>query len=127
MTESPAAAPRKRMKVEPEPEGQLEQLLIANKAAHDSAVEANDAEKEYKQAIKSWLLSLFPDPAGLPDSFDITADPHGRYPGYTMTLKGGYMLDAKAMKAQSPETYAAWRKPVSKSWELREADTGGRR
>lgn len=127
--EVPAPPPAKvRLKVEPEEGGQLEQLLIANKKAHDDATEAGEREGEAKAAIKAWLLSLFPDGAGLPDSFDIVADPHGRYPAYTMTLKGvgSFRLDTELLKTQAPEQYVRFAKPVTPTWELRES-TGGRR
>jgi hypothetical protein len=119
--------PRVRLKVEPSPEGQLEQLLIGNKAAHDAAQAAKAAEDELKEAVKAWLLALFPDPADLPDSFVIAADPHGRYPGYTMTLKQGSHLDQEAMMADGVHeaVYGRYLVPNKASWDLREA-TGGK-
>ena len=129
MTAVPAqpAPPKKRLKVEPEPGGQLEQFLVAFKQGKDEADVAAEKSEEFKAAIKNWLLSLFPDGEGLPDAFDITADPHGRYPAFTMTLKGGFRLDTERMKAESPETYVAFAKPVTPSWELRESSGGRRR
>jgi hypothetical protein len=118
---------RKRAKIEPESGGKLEQLLISNKKADDAESVAKEAHEELKAAIKAWLLSVFPDPADLPDAFDITADPHGRYPAYTMTLKGGWRVDSKTMAAEDPETYQRWLKPVKASWELRENKGGARR
>lgn len=125
----PAAqpVPKVRFKVEPEESGQLEQLLIENKKAKDEADVAGERSDELKAAIKNWLLSLFPDGKGLPDAFDITADPHGRYPGYTMTLKGGERVDTKLLAANSPDVYRQFLRPIQKTWELREAGQGGRR
>lgn len=121
--------PKRRLKVEPEPGGQLEQFLIANKRAHDDAEEAKERESEYKQAVKKFLLGLFPDPADLPDAFDIAADPHGRYPAYTMTLKGvgSFRLNTDALKSTEPEKYVQYAVPVTPTWELRENDQKRRR
>jgi hypothetical protein len=117
--------PKKRLKVEPEPGGRLEQFLIANKKAHDAASEAGEQESEAKAAIKAFLLSLFDGrEAELPDAFDVAADPHGRYPGYTMSLKGGWRLDTTRFKEDKPETYVEYAVPVKPSWELREAAQG---
>lgn len=115
----------KRMKIEPQPEGQLEQLLISNKAAKDKAEVANEEEAEYKAAIKSWLLSLFAsNPQDLPDAFDIAGDPLGRYPAYTMTLKTGTRVDTEAMKQDG--SYERYAKPTAPSWELRPTQQGRR-
>lgn len=121
-----APRPKRRLKVEPEPGGQLEQLLIAGKAAADAEKAASEAAEEYKAAVKRWLLSLFPDPDDLPDAFDIVADPHGRYPAYAMTLKGGFRVDSTAMKKEDPETYVRWARKIQPTWELRPVSTGGR-
>lgn len=118
--------PKKRFKVEPEPGSQLEQFLIEHKRAKDAAAAAVEQEAGYKAAIKSYLLSLFPDGTGLPDAFDIAADAHGRYPGYSMSLKGvgSFRFDTTALKDQSPETYVRYAVPVTPSWELRESVQG---
>jgi hypothetical protein len=124
----PQPRARKRFKVEPEQGGRLEQFLIVNKLAADAEAEAREAAGAYKESIKGWLLALFPDPADLPDAFDIAADPHGRYPAYTMTLKTGSHLDRGAMERDGVyegirERYSV---PNRASWELRES-TGGRK
>jgi hypothetical protein len=130
-TPVPQPKPKKRVKVEPEEGGQLEQFLVENKKAYDAATVADEDADKYKAAIKAWLLSLFPPledgtaNPDLPDAFDIPPDPHGRYPGYTMTLKGGMRLDTDAIKqAGLYETYA---KPTRPSWDLRESSSGRRR
>lgn len=117
------------MKVEPEPGGQLEQFLVSNKRAHDDSAEAREREDQYKLAIKKFLLDLFPDASDLPDSFDIAADPHGRYPAYTMTLKGvgSWRLNTDALKESEPAKYVQYAVPVTPSWELRESTQGRRR
>ena len=119
--------PKVRAKVEPVEGGQLEQLLIANKAAHDAAQAAKAAEDELKESVKAWLLALFPDGEGLPDAFVIAGDAHGRYPGYTMTLKAGSHLDQEAMKSDGVHevVYARYSVPNKASWDLRES-TGGK-
>lgn len=117
---------KRRLKVDPDPGGRLEQLLIQNKESHDSAVSAGEAESDLKAAIKAFFLNLFPGGEGLPDAFDIAADPHGRYPAYTMTLKGGSHLDTERMKAEAMATYESYLKPSKPSWELRESG-GGRK
>jgi hypothetical protein len=130
----PQPKAKKRLKVEPEAGGQLEQFLIANKAGHDAAEAAKEAEDTYKAGIKLWLLRLFPPgPDGtphpdLPDAFDIAADPHGRYPAYTMTLKGvdSFRFNTERAKTERPDIYDYFKTPVTPSWELRES-TGGRR
>lgn len=118
--------PKKRFKVEPEPGSQLEQFLVEHKRAKDAAAAASEQEAEYKAAIKSYLLSLFPDGTGLPDAFDIAADVHGRYPGYSMSLKGvgSFRLDTELFKNEAPATYVQYAKPVTPSWELRESAQG---
>jgi hypothetical protein len=132
-TPQPIPQPRekKRVKVEPEEGGQLEQFLVENKKAYDDAIVANEDADKYKAAIKAWLLSLFP-PADdgtpnpdLPDAFDIAADPHGRYPAYTMTLKGGMRVDTEALKEAG--YYERFAKPTRPSWDLRESSGGRRR
>lgn len=129
MTVPQAPLPKKRVKVEPEPGGQLEQFLIAHKKAHDEADAASEQEEEYKKAVKSWLLSLFENPEDLPDAFDIAADAHGRYPGYTLTLKGvgAFRLSTERLKAAEPEKYVQYAVPVTPTWELRESTQGRRR
>jgi hypothetical protein len=124
---TPQPKPRKRLKVEPEAGGQLEQLLVVNKRAHDDMEQAKEQEAEYKLAIKTWLLSLFPDPADLPDSFDIAGDPHGRFPAYTMTLKGGKRLDSRLLRENIPDLYERYEVDITPSWELRESSGGRRR
>ena len=132
ITAQPQPAPKTRFKVEPIPGGQLEQFLIENKKAHDAAEAAKEAEEGYKLAVKNWLLSLFPPNLdgtpndGLPDAFDIAADPHGRYPAYTMTLKGvdSKRLDTERIKIEREDIYAFYSKPVTPSWELRESTQG---
>jgi hypothetical protein len=127
MTEPvPQPPAKRRLRVEPEPGGQLEQFLIANKAAHDAKTKADEEEADVKTQIKSWLLSLFPNPKDLPDSFDIVADAHGRYPGYTMTLKGGTRLDSKRLREAEPGLYQTYEVKITPSWDLREASTGRR-
>lgn len=115
------ARPRRRLTVQPEEGGQLEQFLVANTEAAALAAEAGADADEYKLSIKTWVLgvaSLLPD--GLPDAFDIPADPHGRYPAYTMTLKGGYHLDKEAMiRDGHGELVERYKVPNKESWELR--------
>lgn len=120
--------PRKRLKVEPEPGGRLEQLLIENKRAHDDMEEAKEREAETKLAIKKFLLDLFEKPEDMPDAFDIAGDAHGRYPGYSLTHKGvgAYRLNMDAFKAGEPMTYVQYAVPVTPTWELREATQGRR-
>lgn len=119
---------KKRFKIEPDTGGQLEQLLITHKVAYDAKETAAEAEADTKARIKAFLLSLFPDGEGLPDSFDIAGDPHGRYPAYTLTLKGGTMFDSKAFRADvGDELYQRYKKPITPSWELRENNGGQRR
>jgi hypothetical protein len=125
---SPQPPPKKRAVVQPEPGGKLEQFLIANKQAHDKATEAGEAEAESKAAIKAYLLSLFEGRENeLPDSFIVSADPHGRYPGYTMTLKGGFRLNTEKFKAEQSLLYVQYAEPVKASWELRESRQKGKR
>lgn len=122
----PPRKPKKvRLKIEPEPAGQLEQLLIQWKQAKDKLAESAEAEAEYKAAIKAWVLSLFPGGKGLPEGFDITGDPHGRYLGLTMTLKGGRRVNTERMKQDG--IYERYADESSPSWDLREATQGGRR
>jgi hypothetical protein len=121
--QQPQPKKKVRFKVEPEPGGQLEQYLIQNKLAKDEADVAGEAADQYKASVKAWLLSLFPNQADLPDAFDIPPDPHGRYPGYSMTLKGGFRIDTDAVRDAG--MYERFAKPVTPSWDLREA--GGRR
>lgn len=120
-----------RVKIDPanDPGGELQQLLIANKQAADKAAEAGEEADKYKAAIKGYLLGLFENPEDLPAAFDISADPHGRYPGYTMTLKGldSVRLDTAALKDGDPDMYAKYSKPVTPAWELRESQQGRRR
>jgi hypothetical protein len=126
--ERPAKPAKRRVKVEPEPGGQLEQYLIENKKAHDDAEQANEREGEFKRAIKAFLLGLFPDGQGLPDGFDIAADPHGRYPGYSMTLKSGKRFDQKLFLKDAGEAlYQRYEVEITPTWELRESQQGRRR
>lgn len=118
----PVKPQKKRLKVEPEAGGQLEQFLIANKEAHDAAAEAGEREDETKRSIKNWLLSLLPamPEEDRPEAFDIVADPHGRYPAYTMTLKGGTHLSTEHMPDDLLQALESYRVPNKFSWELRE-------
>lgn len=123
----PQPKPKKRYKIEPAPGGKLEQLLIANKDAHDQNTTAKEAETEAKMQIKAFLLSLFPGGAGMPDAFDIAGDPHGRYPGYTMTLRTGKRFDVNLAKEHMTQAYyESFEVEITPSWDLREA-THGRR
>jgi hypothetical protein len=135
-TPVPQPKVRKRLKIEPVEGGQLEQFLIVNTRAADAAKEAGEEADTYKLAVKTWLLSLFPPlpdgtpNPGMPDAFDIAADPHGRYPAYTMTLKEGSHLDQEAMKRDGvyDDIYSAYSVPNKSSWELRPSAQGrGRR
>jgi hypothetical protein len=123
------ARPKRRLTVQPEEGGQLEQFLVANKEASDRAAEARDEADEFKSSIKTWLLgvgALLPE--GLPDAFDIAADPHGRYPGYTMTLKEGHHLDKEAMVRDGHgDLYERYLVPNKAAWELRESTARQRR
>ena len=108
--------PKRRLKIEPEPAGQLEQLLVEYKKASDAAAAASEDEERYKKAIKAWLLDLFTnDPEKLPDGFDIVADPHGRYPGYSMTLKGvgSFRLDGTELQKLEPAKWVQYAKKVT--------------
>jgi hypothetical protein len=120
------AKPKKvRGKIEPEPEGQLEQLLIQYKRAKDEFEERKEAEAQLKAQIKAWVLSLYPGGQGLPEAFDITGDPHGRYDPLTMTLKGGKRTDIEQMKQDG--IYERYQKETTPSWELRVSEQRGRR
>jgi hypothetical protein len=120
------AKPKKtRVTIEPEEAGQLEQLLIEYKRAKDALEERKEAEADYKAQIKAWILSLFPGGQGLPEAFDITGDPHGRYAPLTMTLKGGRHTDVEAMKQDG--IYERYQKDTTPSWELRVSEQRGRR
>lgn len=123
---APAKPAKRRLKVEPDPGSRLEQLLVQNKQAHDEAEVAKEREDETKAAIKAYLLSLFPDGSGLPDAFDIAADPHGRYPGYSMSLRGGLRFDSKRFGAEVPGLYEQYKVEITPSWELRESGQGRR-
>jgi len=117
---------KKRFKVEPDNGGQLQQLLIEHAKAKDEAEAAGEREDDLKAAIKAWLLSLYPDGQGLPDAFDIAADPHGRHPAYTMTLKGGMRFDSKLYKELNGD-YEEYMVPVTPSWDFRRTQAEGRR
>lgn len=111
----------RRLKIEPPSEGQLEQLLIQWKKAKDSFEECKEAESDLKAQIKAWILSIMP-PEQLPDAFDITGDPLGRYEAMSMTLKGGMRVDTEAMREAG--VYEQFAKPTAPSWELRPATQG---
>lgn len=120
------AKPKKtRAKIEPESEGQLEQLLIAYKRAKDEFEEKKEAQEEFKAQIKAWILSLYPGGQGLPEAFDIVGDAHGRYDPLTMTLKGGHHTDTERMKQDG--IYERYQKETTPSWELRVSEQRGRR
>lgn len=120
-----AKRPKTRKKIEPMEAGQLEQLLVKFAEAQDEAEVAKEAEAELKAQIKAWIISLFDDPAALPDAFDITGDAHGRYPAFTMTLKGGKRVDTEEMKQDG--IYERYAKDTTPTWELRAATQGRRR
>jgi hypothetical protein len=118
--------PKVRVKIQPEEAGQLEQLLVQWHKAQQEKDVANEQEAELKAQIKAWIISLFEDPTLLPDAFDITGDPHGRYDPMTMTLKGGKRVDTEQMKQEG--VYERYAKDTTPSWELRAATQGrGRR
>jgi hypothetical protein len=126
----PEKPQRKRVKIDPanDPGGTLEQLLIANKEAHDAASEAGERESDAKGAIKAYLLDLFQRPEDVPGAIDVAGDPHGRYPGYTMTLKGGKRFDTKRFRSEvGDELYEQFEVDITPSWELRESNPGQRR
>jgi hypothetical protein len=114
-----------RKKIEPQEAGQLEQLLVQFADAQDEAEVAKERSDELKAQIKAWIISLFEDPSLLPDAFDITGDPHGRYPAFTMTLKGGKRVDTEEMKQDG--IYERYAKDTTPTWELRAATQGRRR
>lgn len=123
----PQPKPKKRYKVDPAAGGQLEQFLVAHKAAHDALIEAREREAETSKQIKAFLISLFPDGTGLPDAFDIAGDPYGRYTPYTMTLKGGSRVDVKLLQQENPAFYNHYLRPITPTWELRPSTPRGRR
>jgi len=124
----PQPKPRVKFKIEPEPGGQLEQLLIVNKQAYDRKGEADDIEEETKAAVKGFLLGLFPDGKGLPDTFEIPADAHGRYPAYTLSIKKGKRFDTKKFRTVAgDDLYEQFEVEITPSWELRESTPGRRR
>jgi hypothetical protein len=120
-----AKRPKVRKKIEPMEAGQLEQLLVKFAEAQDEAEVAKEAEAELKAQIKAWIISLFEDPAALPDAFDITGDAHGRYPAFTMTLKGGKRVDTEQMREDG--VYDTYARDTTPTWELRAATQGRRR
>jgi hypothetical protein len=120
-----AKRPKVRKKIEPMEAGQLEQLLVQWNKAKDDAAVAAEAEAELKGQIKAWILSLFDDPAALPDAFDITGDPHGRYDALTLTLKGGKRVDTEQMREDG--VYDTYARDTTPTWELRAATQGRRR
>lgn len=126
MDEPVPQQPKRRVKVEPEPEGTLEQLLVAGKRFKDEAALATEQADDLKNQIKAWLLGLFPG-GDYPDAFDIPADPHGRYPAYSMTLQEGWRLDTEAMKDQAPDVYVKFAKRSKPTWTFRESKQGRRR
>jgi hypothetical protein len=111
---------KKRVKVEPVAEGELEQLLIEFKKAKEQAAEGKEREEELKARIKGFLLTGVPEEL-LPDAYDIPGDPNGRYPGFSLTLKGGRRLDTDTLKRLAPEVYEAYLVDQKPAWELREA------
>jgi hypothetical protein len=117
---------RSRIKVEPVPEGMLEQLLIENRRARDEADIAGERADDLKSQIKALLLDLLPAEQ-LPDAFDIPADAHGRFPAYSLTRQEGFRLDTEAMKNQAPELYVRFAKKQNPSWTFRESKQGPRR
>lgn len=131
VTEQPPARARRRIKIDPanDPGGQLEQLLIVNKQAHDKAGEADEEEDDAKKALKGFLLDICAaDPQGLPEAIDIAADPHGRYPAYTMTLKGGKRFDSRKFREEAgDQVYAQFEVDITPTWDLREATSQRRR
>ncbi len=130
--EVPAKKPKRRVKIDPagDPGGTLEQLLIENKRLSDAATEAGEEANTAKAAVKAYLLDVCgADPKGLPDAIDVAGDPHGRYPGYTMTLKGGRRFDQAAFREfAGDELYERFETDITPSWELRPSQQGqGRR
>ncbi len=128
----PEKKPRRRVKIDPanDPGGELEQLLIANKQRSDKADEAGTEADEAKAAVKAYLKALLAATPGTPpEAVDVAADPHGRYPGYTMTLKGGKRFNARGFReAVGDELYTLYEVDITPSWELREVQPGqGRR
>src|SRR5579863_3214525 len=88
----PPRPQKRRVKIDPagDPGGELEQLLIRNKQLADKADEAGGEAQDAKDSVKAYLKKLLQAvPGPPPEAVDVAADPHGRYPGYTMTLKGG--------------------------------------
>jgi hypothetical protein len=115
-----------RIKVEPVPEGRLEQLLIEYKRAAEQAAEGKERAEELKARIKGFLLDV-PEGTQLPDGFDVPADAHGRYPGFSLTMKTGWRLDTDALKEGDPATYIKYAVKSKPTWELREKQVRGRR
>jgi hypothetical protein len=74
-------------------------------------------------------VKVEPQPEGttLPDGFDVPADAHGRYPGFSLTMKSGWRLDTDALKEGDPATYIKYAVKSKPTWELREKQPRGRR
>ncbi len=128
----PEKKPKRRVKIDPakDPGGELEQLLIRNKQLGDKADEAGTDADEAKAVVKAFIKQLIAAmPGEPPEAVDIAADPHGRYPGYTLTLKGGKRFNSKAFReAVGDELYQLYEVDITPTWELREAQQGqGRR
>jgi hypothetical protein len=131
----PLAVPEKkqkrRVKIDPanDPGGELEQLLIVYNEASARAAEAGSEADDAKDAVKALLKGLLSAIPGPPvEAVDVAADPHGRYKGYTMTLKGGKRFNSKGFReAVGDELYEQFEVEITPTWELREAQTGQRR
>jgi hypothetical protein len=117
--------PKRRAKVEPQPESRLEALLLTFHRAKEDAEAAAEVASDLKSKIRAELLAMAG--ADLPDAFDISEDPEGRFPGYTMSLKTSRRLDTSELKENEPGTYDRYAKWSQPSWELRERSSGGRR
>lgn len=119
---------RLRLKVDPESDSRLATLLTQYKSAKEREVAAKEEAAELQSQIVTELANQV-EGDSIPDVFDIAADPMGGYPAYSYRYTPpGWGLDAKAMKAEDPETYVKYAKERQGYWTFEAKKTGqGRR
>lgn len=108
-----------RKKLEPEEGSQLSLLFHQLPALEAAKKQAEEDLATHKRKIQQEVARGITDPNDMPDVFQIPADPHGGYPGYTLAARdGAWRLDSEAMKSEDPGTWQKWAKQGRPYWEL---------
>lgn len=110
-------------KIDPPSDSRLASLLTEYSRAKDEETAAKERAAELQSQIRATVLEDAGD--DVPEKFEVAADPHGGYPGYTFYWTAeGWTCDTKRMKSEDPETWVKWAKKRDGFWTFKEKQLG---